>query len=117
MTRKTEINVNEVLPPELLKQVIKQSKRRKVYWGFKDNGKAQDSAEMGLLSSKNRGVKYLLSVIDVFIKQVYAIYQINYGLIKKWVDQMYSTHTEGKSVVTERLIRTWKGMKPIKNDN
>ena len=39
-----------------------------MYWGFKDNGKAQDSAEMGLLSSKNRGVKYLLSVIDVFIK-------------------------------------------------
>ena len=54
-----------------------------MYSRFKDNGKAQDSAEMRLLSSKNRGVKYLVSVIDVFIKYVYAIHQINYGLLKK----------------------------------
>ena len=52
-----------------------------MYSRFKDNGKAQDSAEMRLLSSKNRGVKYLVSVIDVFIKYVYAIHQINYGLL------------------------------------
>ena len=41
--------------------------------------------------------------------------------MQKWFDDnnilMYSTHTEGKSVVTERLIRTWKGMKPINNDS
>ena len=50
---------------------------------------------MGSLSFKNRGVKYLLCVMI------------------KWVDDndilMYPTHTEGKSVVAERFIRTLKG--------
>ena len=56
---------------------------------------AVDLAKMGSLSFKNRGVKYLLCVMI------------------KWVDDndilMYPTHTEGKSVVAERFIRTLKG--------
>ena len=35
---------------------------------FKDNIWAADLAEMGSLSSKNRNVKYLLCVINVFTK-------------------------------------------------
>ena len=35
---------------------------------FKDNIWATDLTEMGLLSSKNRIIKYLLCVIDVFTK-------------------------------------------------
>ena len=61
-------NVNEVLPRELHKPVIKRFKRRKVYARFKDNIWAADLVEMGSLSSKNRDVKYLLCVIDVFTK-------------------------------------------------
>ena len=37
-----------------------------VYARFKDNISAADLAEMGSLSSKNKNVKYLLSVIDLF---------------------------------------------------
>ena len=37
MTRNTGMNVNEVLFPELLKQVVKYLKRRKAYSRFKDN--------------------------------------------------------------------------------
>ena len=56
------VNVNEVLAQELYKPVIKKFKRRKFHAMFKDNIWA---ADLGSLSSFNRSVKYLLSVIDV----------------------------------------------------
>ena len=61
------VNVNEELAQELSKPEIKKFKGRKVYAKFKDNIWATD-LEMGSLSSKNRVVKYLLCVIDVFAK-------------------------------------------------
>ena len=48
--------------------MIKTFKRRSVYAKFKDNICAADLAEMGSLSSKNQGVKYVLFVIDIFTK-------------------------------------------------
>ena len=39
-----------------------------MYAGFKDSVLSADFADMGSLSSKKRGVKYLLCVIDVFTK-------------------------------------------------
>ena len=65
---KARVNVNEVLPQELQKEVIKKFKRRKVYARCKDNIWAADLVEMESLYSKNRGIKYLLCVIDVFTK-------------------------------------------------
>ena len=62
------ISVNQQQTKELHKPVIKKLKRRKVYARFKDNIWAADLAEMGSLSSKNKSVKYLLCVIDVFTK-------------------------------------------------
>ena len=47
------LNVNEVLPEELHKPVIKNFKRRKFYARLKDNIWAADKAQMGCLSSKN----------------------------------------------------------------
>ena len=41
-----------------------------MYVSVKDNIFATGLAEMGSLHPKNRGVKYLLFVIDVFIKYV-----------------------------------------------
>ena len=67
-TSKMRANLNEVLPQELHKPVITKCKRRKLYVRFKGNIWVADLAEMGSLSSKNRGVKYLLCVIDVFTK-------------------------------------------------
>ena len=46
--------------------------------GFKDNISTADLAEMVSLSFKNRCVKYLLCVIDVFIK---------FALVKPLTDQ------------------------------
>ena len=62
------MSVNEELAKELHKPVIKKIKRRKVYARFKDNVWAADLAETSSLSSKNRNVKYLLCVINVFTK-------------------------------------------------
>ena len=64
----SSVSVNEDLAKELHKPVIKKLKRKKIYARFKDSIWAAHLAKMGLLSSKNRGVKYLLCVIDVFIK-------------------------------------------------
>ena len=62
------MSVSEQLSEELHKPVIKKFKRRKVYARFKDNIWAADLSEMESLSSKNKNVKYLLYVIDVFTK-------------------------------------------------
>ena len=61
------VSVNEELAQELHKPVIKKLKRR-VYERCKDNIWATDLAEMGSLSSKNWGDKYLLCVVDVLTK-------------------------------------------------
>ena len=50
-------------------QSLKQINRKRDYIRFKDKVRVADLAEMGLsLSSKNRGVKYLLCMTDVSTK-------------------------------------------------
>ena len=61
-------SVNIELAQELHKPLIKKFKIRKIYSKFKDNICAGDLAETESLSSFNCGVKYLLFVIDDFIK-------------------------------------------------
>ena len=72
VTSKVGVSVNEQIAEELHKPVIKKFKRRKVYARFKDNIWAVDLAEMESLSSKNKNVKYLLCVIDVFTKYAWV---------------------------------------------
>ena len=67
-TSKVGISVNEQLAKELHKPVIQKFKRRKAYARFKDNIWATNSSEMRALFSKNKTIKYLLWVIDVFTK-------------------------------------------------
>ena len=56
---------NEKLADELQKPIIKKFERRKVYSSFKDNIWGFDLADMTLISKFNKGMKYLLCVIDV----------------------------------------------------
>ena len=51
---------------ELHKPIIKKFKRRKVYSSFKDNIWGVGFADMSLISKCNKGIKYLLCVIDLF---------------------------------------------------
>ena len=65
------ISMNEQLNEELHKPIINIFKR-KVYTKFKDNIWVADLAEMGSGSSKNKNIKYLLCVIDVFTKYAWV---------------------------------------------
>ena len=70
--KKTEsrVSVNEQLAEELHKPVIMKFKGRKVYVRFEDNFCEGDLAELKSLPSKNKNVKYVLCIIDVFTKSV-----------------------------------------------
>ena len=70
-----------------INQLLESSKKRKFYSSFKDNIWGCDLADMRLIAKHNKGIRYILCVIDLFSK--YA-----------WV--------EGKSLVAERFIRTLK---------
>ena len=64
--KRSGIILNEQLLKELHKPVIKKFNRKKVYVRFTDNIWAADIAEIESLSSKNKNVKFLLCIIDVF---------------------------------------------------
>ena len=50
-----EVKHNEQLAEELHKSIIRKSKKRKVYSGFKDNIWGADLADMQLISKFNKG--------------------------------------------------------------
>ena len=57
---------NEQLAEELHKPIIRKFKKRKVYSTFKDNIWGVDLADMQLLRKYNKGIRFLLCVIDIF---------------------------------------------------
>ena len=121
---------NEQLAEELHKPIIRKFEKRKVYSTFKDNIWGVDLADIQLLSKYNKGIRFLLCVIDIFsiVKAFQNISKqsnskpnkicVDKGsefynaYFKKWLRGndivMYSTHNEGKSVVAERFIKTLK---------
>ena len=64
---------NEQLADELHKPIIRKFKKRKVYSAFKDNIWGADLADMQLLSKYNKGITFLLCVIDIFSKYVWVV--------------------------------------------
>ena len=62
-----------ILADELQKPVIRKSKKRKVYSQFKDNIWGVDLADMQSLSRKNKGIRYLLCVTDLYSKYAFVI--------------------------------------------
>ena len=90
----SEVSVDKKLVQEFHKTVIKKFKRRKVYIRSEDNIWVTNLAEMGSLSFKNWGGKYLLCVIDVFtwVKPVPHVFieivkKSNCKPNKLWIDQ------------------------------
>ena len=66
-------NENLKLANELHKPIIRKFKKRKVYSSFKDNIWGVDLADMQLISKYNKGIKYLLCVIDLFSKYAFVV--------------------------------------------
>ena len=61
------------LAEELHKSIIRKFKKRKVYSSFRDNSWGTDLADMQLLSTFNKGFRFLLCVIDIFSKYAWVI--------------------------------------------
>ena len=64
---------NEQLANELHKPIIRKFEKRKVYSTFKDIIWGIDLADMQLLSKYNKGIRFLLCVIDIFSKYAWVV--------------------------------------------
>ena len=64
---------NQQLAEELHKPIIKKFEKRKVHAAFKDNIWGADFADMQLLSKYNKGIRFLLCVIDIFSKYAWVV--------------------------------------------
>ena len=63
----------EQLAEELHKLIIRNFKRRKVYSSYKYNIWGVNVADMSLISRFNKGIKYLLCVIDLFSRFAWVV--------------------------------------------
>ena len=68
-----EPNESLKLADELNKPIIRKFNKRTVYSSFKDNIWGVDLADMQLLSKFNKGIRFLLSVIDIFSKYAFVV--------------------------------------------
>ena len=64
---------NQQLAGELHKPIIRKFEKRKVHAAFKDNIWGADLADMQLLSKYNKGIRFLLCVLDIFSKYARVI--------------------------------------------
>ena len=64
---------NKQLANELHKPIIRKFEKRKVYSTFKDNIWGVDLADMQLLSKYNKGIRFLLCVIDIFSQYAWVV--------------------------------------------
>ena len=64
---------NEQLAEALHKPIIRKFEKTKIYSTFKDNIWGVDLADMQLLSKYNKGIRFLLCVIDIFSKYAWVV--------------------------------------------
>ena len=64
---------NQQLAKGLYKHIIRKFKKRKVHAVFEDNIWGADLADMQLLSRYNKGIRFLLCVIDIFSKYAWVV--------------------------------------------
>ena len=64
---------NQQLAEELHKPIIRKFEKRKVHAAFKDNTWGADLADMQLLSKYNKGIRFLLCIIDIFSKYPWVV--------------------------------------------
>ena len=65
---------NNQLADKLHKPIIRKFEKRKVHAAFKDNIWGADLADMQLLSKYNKGIRFLLCVIDIFSKYAWVVH-------------------------------------------
>ena len=70
---KNENMSDQQLAEELHKPIIRKFKKRKVHSNFIDKIWGDDVANMQLISKFNKGLRFLLCVIDIFSKYAWVI--------------------------------------------
>ena len=65
---------NNQLADKLHEPIIRKFEKRKVHAAFKDNIWGADLADMQLLSKYNKGIRFLLCVIDIFSKYAWVVH-------------------------------------------
>ena len=65
---------NKQLANELHKPIIRKFEKRRVYSTFKDNICDVGLADMQLLSKYNKGIRFLLCVIDIFLVNMLGLF-------------------------------------------
>ena len=61
------------LQTNFINQLLGSLKKRKVYYSFKDNIWGVDLADMQLINKYNKGIRYLLCVIDTFSNYAWVV--------------------------------------------
>ena len=64
---------NQQLAAELHRPIIRNFDKTKVHAAFKDNIWVANLADMQLLSRYNKGIRFLLCVIDIFSKYTWVV--------------------------------------------
>ena len=64
---------NQQIAEKLHKPIIKKFEERKVHVAFKDNIWGAHLADIQLLSKYNKGIRFLLCVIDIFSKHAWVV--------------------------------------------
>ena len=72
-TFKNENISNKEIVEELNKPIIKKFRKSKAHSSFVDNIWGADLADMPLISKFNKGIRFLLYVIDIFSKYAWVI--------------------------------------------
>ena len=67
------LEFNEQLAKELHKPIIRKLKKTKVYSAFKDNIWGADLADMQLIRKFNKGLRFLLCVINIFSRYAWVV--------------------------------------------
>ena len=122
-TIKNNIKSNKELAEELHNPIIRKFEKRKVYSSFIGNKWGADLANMQFLSKFNKGFRFSLCVIDIYIKNEWIIIinaiqknldENNQKSNKTWVkrgSEFYNRsmkHNERKYVAAKRFIKTLK---------
>ena len=72
-TMENEIMSNKELAEKLHEPIIRKLEKRKVHSPFKENSWGVDLADMQLIDKFNKGIRFLLYVIDIFSKYKWVI--------------------------------------------
>ena len=67
------VSQNQKLAEELHKPIIRKSKKRRLHSEFRDKLWGADLAATQLISKYNKGVRFLLCVIDIFSKYAWIV--------------------------------------------